>query len=159
MTGTSKIPEGVVVLGVDPGEVVGVALLSTSGTVLTEVKKSSAREQLHQLIFSHFVKVEKLSHVKVGVERPYIGSRSHVKKHVAQTLEVYSSLSEAMRTWGVTVSAVPPALSKRVATDETLRRLSLYTATKDGHANDAARLALMMLLQYHPDVLYAMTNP
>ncbi len=147
------------VLGVDPGAVAGVALLSTSATVLTEVSESGAREQLHRLIFSRFANVEKLSHIKVGVERPYIGPRSHVKKHVTRTLELYSSLSEAMRAWGVTVSAVPPALSKRVATDATLRRLGLYTATKDGHANDAARLALMMLLQYHPDVLYAMTNP
>lgn len=49
-----------------------------------------------------------------------------------------------------------PAQAKQFATDDKLRRLGLYTATKDGHANDAARHFLTYMARHESDLFAQM---
>lgn len=127
------------ILAVDPGTVTGIADYDKQrGVFFNEVKggvKGFVDAVRHSLPLYDVVVCESF----VISPRTLRVSRVHDSLDIIGWLkgeEGYTYPELVMQT---------PAQAKQFATDDKLRRLGWYNATKDGHANDAARHLLTYL--------------
>lgn len=137
------------VLTVDPGKVSGVGLYRTGH-----------RPQYHEIPYAQ---TPMTVHAMVcTAQRDGLPVELAVEKYTISTNRVMTPQPEALMCMGALehigrLLEVPwfyytPGASKSVGTDDRLKQLGWYQRTKDGHANDGARLVLVHLAVQHPQV-------
>lgn len=149
-----------VVAGVDPGQSVGVFALDEPGRVLVarQLPPREAVDLLESAITAWCVAGRD---VLVGCEPFVITQRTARLAGRPVALEVVGQVRRVVERNGLVLHQVPPSVSKRMASNDLLRRLGLWTptppdASDPNDVNDAARQALGVLAIHRPSVFDAL---
>jgi hypothetical protein len=138
------------IIGVDPGGLTGLAEWTRRSLVAVEVEACDAIGWVRERTLAC---LERNDQVEVGCERYTVDRNTHKKTRQSDATEITGQLRDLCANLHVTFSVAPPGIGKRVGDPETLRRVGLWTRGGKGHANDATRQVLVMLLKFHPDEL------
>lgn len=136
-----------IILGIDPGNVTGVAnwCIGQGGTPASEeVPADEMGEWL-----SDFLKAAPAGAVRVFAERYTM--TPGIKTAQPAALEVMGVVKHECRQNWAPLEWVQPSTSKHMGADSVLRKIGWYRKTKDGHANDAMRLIIFGLARTDPD--------
>lgn len=142
----------VILVGVDPGKVTGIAVwwspavFDTSGkpTPLdtAEVEASAVRSVLLRMLDGERPTL-------MAVERYIQGQK---KTHQPEANEVIGTVKSLAEELLVRCVYQNPAPAKKIGTTARLKRLGFYVATKDNHANSATAHMLLLMATSHPTV-------
>lgn len=146
-------------IGIDPGLMAGVAVLTISPQ---KVFTMSASEMTWHSAASYAERwtrePDAISTVKVGSERYTIPTGRSVVTAQLDAIMCNGALDWLTTQRGITFVLQPRAEVKKLVTDVMLRKLGWYKKTKDGHANDAARHAGFLLFSTRPDLWLDLTS-
>jgi hypothetical protein len=143
-------------IGVDPGEVTGVAFYNVNGFTSVELPGGDAMS----FISERALKRVPLGRLHIGCERWV--NRSHVGRMSAQPRAqlLIGALTEFARTQaGVELELQSPGDAQRAVSHSVLKRLQWDRSTRDGHANDAAAQIGLLMLRHFPALWYQLINP
>ena len=132
-----------ILIAVDPGKLCGYFRLNLVASYHAEYDPFQCVYSVQQII-NHAVNDE----VHVVAERFTFTSTKMTRQYDA--LEVIGALRYVSHRPGVKFTLQSRADKERVS-NATLRQIGWYTSTKDGHANDAARHALVYLTRNFPE--------
>lgn len=140
------------VIGIDPGNVTGIAMWTRTDFLTEETDAADVDAYLEA-----FLKMVDYTNVDtfIGVQRFAILPGTHKKTRQPAASEVVGVVQSLGKKYGVPVD-VQSASTARKFSDATLRRIGMYTTTRGGHANDAARHVLVTLLTFRPDEMFAL---
>lgn len=150
-----------IVIGVDPGLSIGISEFGIVGIPPTPQitwKAQGHRVEAIEWLRSRlnlFFKVD--VSVLVAVER-YVESKKRVKTWEPDALQVQGAVREQCETLGHLYVELPPAYSKKIASNDRLRALDWWTRPGEvmqpdaNDVNDAHRVTLAALATYHSSV-------
>lgn len=131
-------------VGVDPGDVTGVAYRLSSGVyVSVELLPDDVMPYLADVVSESRFNVKVIG-CEQYVER---GNQRKTNQPLAQRL------TGAVQTLEIPCVLVPPSTAKRMCNDQRLKDLGWYRRTKDGHQNDAGRVLFATIALTSPKEL------
>jgi len=136
-----------IILSIDPGNVSGVGVWDSvlpDNIETLEVPYTDTGDFVWGFLY------DKASRIEMVVERYTM--TGGIKTSQPDALKLMGVLE-----WMAAFKQVPlhyylPSTSKKTADNKRLRRVGWYKATKDGHANDGARLVLTHLANRYPEI-------
>jgi len=140
----------VIFVGIDPGNMTGLAWWSLGDTAPTAEEIPAA--QMGNVLRRRLAMFPVGTPVRITGERYTISSGVLTPQPAA--LEVMGVVKDMAQLHGVPLHWAQPKDAKRSYPDKILRQLGWYIRTKDGHANDGMRQILVGLVRYDP-ALYA----
>jgi hypothetical protein len=139
-----------ILIGIDPGNVTGMALWNTAlydaPHAWFEEPYETVGLQFRQWL-AHKDTVSR-QNIKVGVEKYTM--TPGVKTAQPAALMTMGVIEDLCRWDGISWHYHLPATTKKQVSNALLRKLGWWTPTKDGHVNDALRLVLCELSRVDP---------
>lgn len=139
-----------IIIGIDPGNVTGMALwnldLTEAPSTWREEPYETVGHELRQWL-AHRDTVGR-SQIKIGVERYTM--TPGVKTAQPAALMTMGVIEDQCRYYGVEWHYYLPSSTKKMVSNTLLRKLGWWTPTKDGHVNDALRVVLCELATIDP---------
>ena len=143
-----------VMLAIDPGKVCGVAYY------VRGVFRSHEFPHIDTIPWVRGIILGQPDHSELNIvcERFTTGGGASKKTRQSSALEVIGAVGAMVDELNtphkiITFGLQPVAEAKKLGTTETLKRIDWWNATRDGHANDAARHILFGLLRMYPEEL------
>lgn len=150
---TSGVPN---LIGVDPGEVTGVAFYNIRGFTSVEIPGDQAASFIRERALARAV----IGDVRIGCERWV--NRPQVGRMTAQPraqLLIGALTDFAQCDDRISLELQSPGDAKKAVSHNVLRMLGWWTRTRDGHANDAATQVGLLMLRHFPALWYELTHP
>jgi hypothetical protein len=135
----------VLIIGIDPGNVTGIAVYDLE-TKIKPITWETPADQVGTWMrsFDSLMRHQAPVHV---IGEQYVMTPG-IKTSQPAALETMGVMKDQCAHLGWSLSWVQVRTSKKTANNDLLRRLGWYTKTKDGHANDGCRLVVSGLLHY-----------
>lgn len=145
-----------IIIGVDPGEVTGIALWcdDTCESVharsnplrpdTAEVAAGTVGSVLRRMLSEHVDPGGRL----ITLERFVQGARKTRQPHA---LEASGQVGAVAADLGIKIVYQSPSPALKIAPNQLLRRIGWYVATRDQHANAAQRHIVLALATFYPD--------
>jgi hypothetical protein len=131
------------IMAVDPGKVTGVAILNTRKPGIETFELAG------RYVVADFVQGNAPS--EMVCEQFVISERTIRTAQDVNALRIIGWLDIWTHQHAIPFDLQTAAQAKKFASDDKLKALGWYTATHDGHANDAARHLLVYLHRKHSD--------
>lgn len=151
-----RTPDVPNLIGVDPGEVTGIALYGVRGFTSLELPGVEAAT----FVMTRARDRSTISRVQIGCER--WTNRGRVGRMTSQPRAqlIIGALDEFTRGEEfVTLELQSPGDAKHAVSIEMLKELEWHRPTHGGHANDAAAQVGLLMLRYFPARWYELTHP
>lgn len=140
-----------IIIGIDPGKMTGVAVYDTSipkkHPVTDEIPAAEVGKWLRTQVSFDYPGPD----VRVMGEQ-FTMSSGGVLTPQPEALEVMGVVKDMKAFLGYHLEWVLPSTSKRRAPNELLRKMGWWRPTKDGHGNDACRLIVEGLVRWDQDL-------
>lgn len=145
-------------IGVDPGLMAGVAVLTFGNGVFTMSSSEMTWHSAATYVERWTREPDAIATVKVAAERYTIPTGRSVVTAQQEAIMCNGALNWLTARRGITFVLQPRAEVKKIVTDAVLKKLGWFTKTKDGHANDASRHAGFLLFSIRPDLWLDLTS-
>lgn len=141
------------IISVDPGLVTGMDLYTAGHRETLEVPHAEVGSALRRWNAALSGVHERID---MAVERYTM--TPGIKSPQPHALMIMGVCEDHARHNSWTLSYYTPGMSKKLCTNDTLRRLGWWTPTKDGHANDARRITLAHISVKFPEEFGRLTG-
>lgn len=147
-----------IIIGVDPGKITGIAMYQTAGafgpgTVIGDIKSWAVAEVESTQVLPYIrALLRGRKPTLIACERFVQGTGRRAMSYQGDAQHITGEVSGLAQDLGCQFARQLAGPAKKTGNDQVLKQVGCYTATPDGHANDACRQVIRVLATFYPEV-------